>query len=344
MGQSQSLSQTHIGDLPNEVVFSILQYLPPQEMKSAVLVCKSLSEMGEKPRFWTWAVVTVNTKDDLQKLKRPRLQKVQEIDVTQGSRIGTEVECTWIKEKGLADLFQVIAEIPTVRRIRGLEFCKGIQDIEPDLVVGVFNSLEELKLCYGEEDKEEDESEEDEEEDEEKGGKETQLNLTTEQLELLFKAAAEKTNLKFLQVSGQEMDEISPELFAASVSNVEEVLLKEHFKEDITSEQFKALYAIIAAEDRSLRKLTCLSYYIDPMGDIDPDLLSKAFNRLEEFTAYNCGDKEQLTAILSGLMEGGSRLKSLMVEELNPKIVQNLDQNLVRRAKEKIGEFYTTEA
>ena len=146
--------------------------------------------------------------------------------------------------------------------------------------------------------------------------------------------------------------------------------MKEHFKEDISSEHFEAFYAIyigitflcifclcqvnivttiisvcnIAAEDRPLRKLTCLLHYIHPMGDTDPDLLSKAFNRLEEFTAYNCGDKEQLTAILSGLMEGGSRLKSLMVEELNPKIVQNLDQNLVRRAKEKIGEFYTTEA
>jgi hypothetical protein len=125
---------------------------------------------------------------------------------------------------------------------------------------------------------------------------------------------------------------------------VKEVLLKEHFMEDITSEQFEALYAIIATQDRPLRKLTCLSYYIDPMGDTDPDLLSKAFNRLEEFTAYNCGNGEQLTAILRGLVEGGSRLKRLMVEELNPEIVQNLDQNLVRRAKEKIGEFYTTEA
>ena len=77
--------------------------------------------------------------------------------------------------------------------------------------------------------------------------------------------------MKLLQVSGQEMDEISPESFASAVSNVKEVLLKEHFKEDITSEQFEALYAIIAAEDRPLRKLTCLSYYIDPMGDTDPD-------------------------------------------------------------------------
>ena len=353
MGQSHSQSQTHINVLPNEVVVSILQYLPPQEIKSAVLVCKSLREMGEKSRFWTWAVVTVNTKDDLQKLKRPRLQMVQEIDVTRGSHGGTGVQCNWIKEEGLADLFQVIGEIPTVRRIRGLEFCKGIQGIEPDLVVGVLNSLEELKLCYGfaEEDEEED-GEEDEEEE-----LEMQMKLSTEQLELLFTAVAEKTNLKFLQVSGQDMlkdmdetdevdevDEmatISPELFAAAVSNVEEVVLKEHFKEDITSKQFEALYSIIAVEDRPVRKLTCLSFYIDPMGYVDPELLSKAFNRLEEFTTVNCGSVEQFTAILRGLVEGDSRLKKLMVDDINLEVVQNLDQNLVRRAKEKIGEFYT---
>ena len=51
---------------------------------------------------------------------------VQEIDVTDGSDSGTEVECSWIKEEGLADLFQVIGEIPTVKRIHGLEFCKAL--------------------------------------------------------------------------------------------------------------------------------------------------------------------------------------------------------------------------
>ena len=121
-------------------------------------------------------------------------------------------------------------------------------------------------------------------------------------------------------------------------------MLKEHFKEDITSEQFEALYSKISAEDRPVSKLTSLSYYIDPMGDTDPDLLNKAFNRLEEVTTSGLGSGEQLTAILRGLVEGGSRLKRLMLKEVkvDPKIVQHLDQNLVRRAKEKIGEFYTS--
>jgi len=427
MGQSHSQSQTHISVLPNEVAVSILQHLAPQEIKSAVLVCKSLREMGEKPGFWTWAVVVVNTKDDLEKFKSPRLQLVQEIDVTQGRRACTKVQRQWIKEEGLADLFRVIAEIPTVKRIRGLEFCKGITGIEPDLVISVLNSLEELNLCYGFAEDEEEDDEEDEEnygkedeerdgtedeekygnEDEEKHGNEdeetdgnedeendckddedndgkedeeeeeqdneAQMDLSTEMLELLFTAIAEKTNLKFLQVSGQDMDkdmdeiegleqmdnqdrmvlleelmdqigdddQVSPQLFAAAVSNVEEVVLKEHCKEDITSKQYEALYKIIASEDRPLRKLTCLSWYIDPMGELGPELLSKAINKLEEFTTCNCGYVEQLTAILRGVVDGDSRLKKLMVEDINPLKVQNLDQNLIKEVKEKIGEFYT---
>jgi len=331
MGQSHSQSQTHISDLPNEVLLSILQYLHPQEMKSAVLVCKSLSEMGGEPKFWTWAVVTVSTKDDLQKLKVPRLQMVREINVT-----SNEVECTWIKEEGLADLFHVIAEIPTVRKIRGLEFCKGINDIKPDLVVSILNSLEHLKLCYSFFPEEDDEGEEELET--------QQLNLTTEQLELLFTAVAEKTNLKFLQMSGQAMDVVSPAfnpVFATALSNVEEVVLKEGFKEDITSKQYEALYTIIATEDRPIRKLKCLSNYIYPIPEMDPKLLSKAFNRLEEVTVLAMPDEEELTAILRGLLKGESRLKKLMFKDLNSEMVEKYpDQNLVSRAKEKIGEFY----
>ena len=220
----------------------------------------------------------------------------------------------------------------------------SIGSIEPDLVVSVLNSLEELFLCYdGIEDWDEIEE----------GWKEMHLRLTIAQLELLFTAVAEKTNLKFLEVSGQDTEEISPQLFAAAVSNVEEVKFQNKYVdvrdedikvEDITDEQFEALYSIIAAEDRPIRKLTTIEY-IDDESAIDPDLLSRAYNRLEEVTTESCwfdwGSDEQVTAILRGLVEGESRLKRLKMNIFDPKDVQNLDQNLVRRAKEKIGEFYT---
>jgi len=356
MGQSQSKSderqsQTHITDLPNELVSGIFQFLGPKDMKSAVLVCKSWSEIGEKPSFWTWALVTVNNKDDLYKLKIPRLQMLQEIKVTHRghgvevwykgmwwgwwgnrelSKHKLPVECKWIKEGGLAELFQVISEIPTVRRIHGLEYCVGIKDMEPGLVVSVLNRLEDLKLCCGGEMIRTSDQ---------KTWIERDMILSYEQLELLFIAMAENTKLKYLEVSGQpHMAKISPELFAAAVGSVQNVVLEEVRQEDITTKQLEALYATIAFEERPVRKLTI---HMDPRLETDPELLSLAFNRLEEVTNFGGGSGEQLTAILRNLVEEDSRIQKLMFEEVELEIVQNLDMDLVRRVEEKIGKFYT---
>jgi len=338
MGQSQSKSderqsQTHITDLPNELVSGIFQFLGPKDMKSAVLVCKSWSEIGEKPSFWTWALVTVNTKDDIYKLKIPRLQMLQEINVTHRGhgRGKLPVECKWIKEGGLAELFQVVSEIPTVRRIRGLEYCVGITGMEPGLVVSVLNRLEvDLKLCCGGEMIRTSDQ---------KNWIERAMILSYEQLELLFTAMAENTKLKYLEVSAQpHMAKISPELFAAAVGSVQKVVLEEERQEDITTKQLEALYATIAFEERPVRKLTI---HMDPRLETDPELLSLAFNRLEEVTNFGGGSGEQLTAILRNLVEEDSRIQKLMFEEVELEIVQNLDMDLVRRVEEKIGKFYT---
>jgi len=332
MGQSHSQSLTHISALPSEVMFMILRYLPPQELKSAVLVCKALREMGEKPRLWTWAVITVKTKDDFLKLKLPRLQMVREIDVSEGSHCGcgAEVQCTCT---GLAELFQVINEIPTVRRIRGLEFCRGIDNIEVDLVVSVLNRLEELYLCYGG--------------DYEEGVMRMQLKLNIDQLVYLLDAVAKKTNLKFLEFSGQDTEFImTPKTVALALSNVEEVRMKNEYvgiAEDIPDEQFEALYSMIAVEDRPMRKFTTIDYIDDESNHhIDPELLSRACNRLDEVIIVGSSwpdmDIEYVTAILKGLVEEESRLKRL---KMNISVIlDDLDQDLVRRAEERFGIFY----
>jgi len=72
---------------------------------------------------------------------------------------------------------------------------------------------------------------------------------------------------------------------------------------------------------------------------MDPDLLSRPFNRLEEVDTWKWCTVEQMTAILRGLLEGESRLTRLMF--MNVEFSQNLDQDLVRRVKDRIGEFYT---
>ena len=66
------------------------------------------------------------------------------------------------------ELFKVIVKIPTVKRISGFDYCRGIIWVDPQLLVSVYNRLEKLKLS---------------------------AFMTSEQIALLFSTMAE-TNLK----------------------------------------------------------------------------------------------------------------------------------------------------
>ena len=59
----------------------ILKLLPHEDLMSAMLACKSWLDMGEDPALWTLFMVTVNTRDDIQKLRIPRFHSVQAIQL-----------------------------------------------------------------------------------------------------------------------------------------------------------------------------------------------------------------------------------------------------------------------
>jgi len=306
--QQHSISQVNIKYLPGEMMLKIFQFLPPSDLKSAVLVCKTWSEIGGESRLWTWVVVTVYTEQDFGKLNIQRLQMLQEIKVTHGFY--------------LSKLFRVINGIPTVRRISGLESVYfAISEVEPDLFVSVLSRLEELRLYQ---------------------------HLTTpEQFEQLLIAISGKTNLKFLELYcetalGLSLSiEIDPELFAAAVSNVVKVNLEGSF----ISRQLMALFKAIIAKDRPLKKLN-VSASLAPI--MDPDIMGSALNMLEEVTISYFVDgghqRRAITSILRKLVDGESRLKRLMLAKIyDSDFIDGLDQDLVRRAKRKVGEFHTNQ-
>ena len=269
-------------------------------------------------------MVTLHTEEDLLKLNNQRLRLLQEIVVTHGYHYGyyayllNQEQCYWMS-CGMSKLLRIINEIPTVRRIRGLE-CdyEVISDVEPVLFVSVLNRLEELTLCNHD-----------------------QISLTPQQFELLFTAIAEKTNLEFLELGGQEqMSKMDPELFAAALSNVVKVRLEESYVGEITIQQLMALFKAIIAEDRPLKKLELTA---DPKPSIDADIMGSALNKLEEVTIiYFCDDsREQVSAIIRKMVDGESRLKRLMLADIDPDIIEGLNQDLVRRVRKKVGEFYS---
>jgi hypothetical protein len=125
------MSQLHIDNLPNEIMFFIFSKLPPQDMKTAVLVCRSWRRIGEDPSFWTWAVVSV-TSDDFQKLKIQRFQFLEKVRVTcTGTKLIYNHFCHWIR---MRELFKTFHEIPTIIRIDVPSCKKGMSAIEPHLL------------------------------------------------------------------------------------------------------------------------------------------------------------------------------------------------------------------
>ena len=56
---------TTITNLPFEVLSQIIRMLPPEDLKTVMLVCKAWKKMTEDPKLWTWLVVSISTIRDL---------------------------------------------------------------------------------------------------------------------------------------------------------------------------------------------------------------------------------------------------------------------------------------
>ena len=165
-------------------------------------------------------------------------------------------------------------------------------------------------------------------------------DLNPEQLELLLTVMTKDTSIKVLEINWVEtIDNISPALFASAISNVVEVTSD---YDCVENEQMNALIAAITSDERRLKMLTLDTCVIK---NLDPDMLGIALNRLEEVTVtshYECLSEVHVNAIIRTLVGGKSKLKKLMLGELDHEVIGALDQELVSMAKGKIGEFYET--
>ena len=98
----------------------------------------------------------------------------------------------------------------------------------------------------------------------------------------------------------------------------------------------------IVENERPLAKLAMIGCHMD---NISPDLVGKAFNKLEEVTIggirYGWVSHEQATATLRGVQDDKSKLKKLMLSEISSSYVRGLDKGLLRQIAKKIGKFWS---
>jgi len=294
--------------LPQEILVSIFKLLPLKALKSAVLVSKSWKEVVEDPSFWTRAIVIIETVKDIKKLSYTRFLKIKEIRVTDGCEYyGWGVSGVWV---WVDKLLKAVDQIPTVRKIPGLGMCTGISGVEPGLVGRVLNRLAEVKLGVDYDD----------------DGNE--IPLTTGQMERLFSDMGVNTSVKILGVFC-DISEISPEVFTDAISNVEVVTLS---SECFSSQQhLEALYSAIVGGGGQLKKLTVNVRH----DSIDYEMMGRALNMLEEVEIHDA-DSEQAAAVLRNLVRGETRLKRLRFIRGYWGDLSGVDQELIRRGREKV--------
>jgi len=101
-------------------------------------------------------------------------------------------------------------------------------------------------------------------------------NLTNEQIQALFTALSQKSQLKTLDLVSNNLSSLEPALFASVVTSFKEVNLT---YTSITNDQVKELFTAMC-QNSQLKKLH-LRY--SNVTSVDPDILATAVSKLEHF-------------------------------------------------------------
>jgi len=297
-----------IGDLPEEVMIKIFCLLPPQDLKSVMLVSKVWMKMGEDPALWSWVVPSLaSPSEDIQKLSTRRFKQIQEVELGFGfGSWNVGMEPVW------SEIVEVITQLPALSRIKG--GCVIWEDIcprESELIFSLLLKSERLYLY-----------------------KDVGLYST-----YLFQAIAEhKSNLEYLKITDGFLMLISPQIFASAIVNVDEVVLDGVL--GIQYEYMEALFTAVAFRETPLWSLRLSDLSNCEMGDIEPALLGSAVHSLAEFAMEGTEmTSNQITAILEwGLMDG-SKLQGLELGVLDYREFLEVDDGLVRLAEQRFGDF-----
>ena len=290
--------------------------LPSTDLNKVMLVCREWMSIGETcSTLWTWVRArTLKNRGDLKMLQTKRL-KLKEIRVTGWNE--------WKESGQLPELFQALLPIATLTTIHGLNWV-DISSIEPQLVSKVMSKLNYLPFHL--------------------------MKLNLKQLEVLFTSIAQKeSKLKKVECwpckdwFQSDVSKLSPALFVAAVINVEEF--------DIGAQpdlqpHMQALMEAISEGQTHLKKLNLYASSI--LISIDPVTLGSAINSMEFVRIYQ-GEpeaqgglgrtplsQEQLTAILSQIVEGDSNLKKLEIIAITKEQIRELDWDLLRQAGDNL--------
>jgi len=259
--------------LAKELLEMFLLLLPPQDLKAALLVCKSWREVGDRSKLWNWVSLKV-TEENLsvmpEALRIERLKSMEKISVKAVSQ----------------DLMLAIERHPGLKMLDASWMCNGItkrgcnmSSVEPNLLARVVAKLVEVEFDNAE--------------------------LTSQQCKAIFRCAdAGDSKLKNLALGSCNLSSVDSETLARVVAKLEGVDLS---STSLTSLQCKAIFRCAAGDS----KLTNLNLDSCNLSSVDSETIARVVAKLEEVVLSFTELTSQQCQAIFRFASGDSKLKKL---------------------------------
>ena len=275
--------------LPEEMLRMIFSFLPPKDLKAAVLVCKLWCGVGQAPGLWSWVTFHAwNNEAVLEQMGLPRLQNVSRLNIT--------------AQNVSEELMEAVAVHPGLRKVETAARWTNLSSVRPDLLGRAFRKMEDLSL---------------------RGTK-----LTVDQLNCLLDSLASgfsgKGKLELME-KNLYADGIDPLLLAEAIRMFNTVKLswpyvKLWVTDPVTeSQQFKIVRHdvsgyIFGALGCSI-SFSCVRHlelnFID-LSAVDAEVLAKQVSMMCSARLQCCSiTPQQATALFNAIGEDGNKLKML---------------------------------
>ena len=294
--------------LPVEILEKVFCLLPPQDLKSAVRVCRWWREVGEAPRFWTWACFKVDCHLYSAPILREMFASRRLHSVKKRLKVRSDFGVRSNEVAVLEVLLPAVAGRPGLLESLDLGGLSGLGGPDYDHAIKLYevdaNVLAQAVIHLVEVD----------------FSNRSYLNQTLglvfneihkKHLNAIFAALLDNSSLlKRLKMYCVDLSFVDEQIMARVINKLEEVDLT---GADMTSQQATALFTLMI-KNSNLKKFNLGTVWRTgptPIDGVNPDLLAKALTHLEEVKLPPPLNSKHAKAIFATLDASHGRLKRL---------------------------------
>jgi len=233
--------------LPPNLLLRVFHLLPPRDLKAVVLVCRWWRELGEAPALWVWVCLRERIRGTLPEvLGSRRLQAVRRVEVWEVSE----------------ELLQVVVSHPGLKEMWVLQQT-NLSSVDPELLAQAVTQLEEVKLSCPRLTPQLREL--------------RRTRLTPQQVTAICTAMTGNSQLKKLELPGNNLSSVDADLLAQAVTQLEEVGLA---RTRLTPQQVEAIFAALDTSSQLKR----VRIDGNDLSSVDPEVLGRVVNKLDTAT------------------------------------------------------------